>query len=283
MSNFKLRTLTSVIGGAAMIGILVFGRELLLAVLLILALVGYYELSAALGVCKSGQILTPMTTIGYLSILAWYVMLELFSLEIISDELMMGSGIMLTVLSLMLHMSVYVLTFPRYDAARTIGSIFSVIYVPVMLSFLYMIRILDNGILYVWMVPIYSWGCDICAYLVGVKFGRHKMSPKLSPKKSVEGAIGGVSGSLIIGVVYALIAVAPRVETETWKVVAIFAVMSVCGALISMIGDLAASAIKRDHDIKDYGRLIPGHGGVCDRFDSFVFVAPLVYLICKLI
>ena len=149
-----------------------------------------------------------------------------------------------------------------------------------MLSFLYMIRSLDVGVWIVWYVLICSWICDICAYLVGIKIGRHKMSPKLSPKKSIEGAVGGVAGSALIGGIYAAIAVAPRLEASTGRVVIIFVIMSILGALISMVGDLAASAIKRDHGIKDYGHIIPGHGGVMDRFDSFVFVAPLVYILC---
>lgn len=283
MSNFALRTLTTIIGGAAMIGILIFGRELLLAVLLVLSLIGYYELSGALGVCKSGQLFTPMSVVGYLSVTGWYVALELFSLGVIDRSYMGGCGVAIIVISLMAHMGVYVFTFPRYDATRTIGSVFSVIYLPVMLSYLYMIRMLDNGVLYVWMVLICSWICDICAYLVGVRFGRHKMSPELSPKKSVEGAVGGVCGSALIGGIYALTVIVPRVSTDSWKVVLLFVVMSACGALISMVGDLAASAIKRDHNIKDYGHILPGHGGVYDRFDSFIFVAPLVYVLCRLL
>ena len=78
-------------------------------------------------------------------------------------------------------------------------------------------------------------------------------------------------------------AVSANVSADRWKVVLVFVIMSVCGAFISMIGDLAASAIKRNRGIKDYGKIIPGHGGVMDRFDSFIFVAPLVYILCLFI
>ena len=257
MSNFQLRTLTTVIGGAAMIAILIAGNELLLITLLALSFIGYHELTGALGVDEPGQIFSPMLIPGY--------------------------GAALIVLMLIVYMAVYVFTYPAYDATRAISAFFSTVYLPVMLSFVYLIRQLEGGALFVWMVPICSWVCDICAYLVGVKFGKHKMSPKLSPKKSIEGAIGGVAGSAIIGALYAFFAVSENVSADRWKVVLIFVIMSVCGAFISMIGDLAASAIKRNRGIKDYGKIIPGHGGVMDRFDSFIFVAPLVYILCLFI
>ncbi len=283
MSNFQLRTLTTVIGGAVMIAILIAGNELLLITLLALSFIGYHELTGALGVDEPGQIISPMLIPGYICILAWYVLLELGDLEVIQGMSIPGYGAALIVLMLIVYMAVYVFTYPAYDATRAISAFFSTVYLPVMLSFVYLIRQLEGGALFVWMVPICSWVCDICAYLVGVKFGKHKMSPKLSPKKSIEGAIGGVAGSAIIGALYAFFAVSKNVSADRWKVVLIFVIMSVCGAFISMIGDLAASAIKRNRGIKDYGKIIPGHGGVMDRFDSFIFVAPLVYILCLFI
>lgn len=99
----------------------------------------------------------------------------------------------------------------------------------------------------------------------------------LSPKKSVEGAVGGVVGSMLLTYIYAAIFAAQMgiTQTEVW----ILTLISAAGALISMVGDLTASAIKRNYDIKDYGRLIPGHGGVLDRFDSVIFTAPVVYFL----
>ena len=94
------------------------------------------------------------------------------------------------------------------------------------------------------------------------------MSPVLSPKKSVEGAVGGVVGAALLGAIYAAVVQGPMLE---------YAVICAIGALISMVGDLAASAIKRNHNIKDYGTLIPGHGGIMDRFDSVIFTAPVIY------
>ena len=218
MTNFQQRTLTTIIGGAIMIGIMIVGRELLLGVLMLLGLIGYYEMAAALGVCDSKHKVQPMTLAGYLSIIAWYLILELDQLGVLGGRFTLGLGLVIIVFSLLLHMTVYVFTFPRHNASFAIGSFFAVIYPAVMLSFLYMIRNLDAGAWIVWYVLICSWICDISAYLVGIKFGRHKMSPKLSPKKSIEGAVGGVAGSALVGGLYAGLVMAPRLELPAYRV-----------------------------------------------------------------
>jgi phosphatidate cytidylyltransferase len=107
-------------------------------------------------------------------------------------------------------------------------------------------------------------------------FGKHKMAPVLSPKKTIEGAVGGLLGSAVCSVILAYI-LKMMYPGEDFRIQ--FLIIGVCGALISMIGDLAASAIKRNHNIKDYGNLIPGHGGIMDRFDSIIFTAPLIYIL----
>ena len=107
-------------------------------------------------------------------------------------------------------------------------------------------------------------------------FGKHKMAPVLSPKKTKEGAVGGLLGSAVCSVILAYILKAMYPDAD-YRIQ--FLIIGICGALISMIGDLAASAIKRNHDIKDYGHLIPGHGGIMDRFDSIIFTAPLIYIL----
>ncbi|MBO4901155.1 MAG: phosphatidate cytidylyltransferase [Lachnospiraceae bacterium] len=283
MSNFLQRTLTTIIGGALMVVLILLGREFLLGVLLFASVVGYYELSGAFGVRGQEQKINAMTCVGYISVFAWYALLEIRSLGFINSETFSLIEVCGIILMLMAHMSVYVFKYPEYDATRTISSFFSVIYCPVMLSFVYMIRSLDKGVLLVWMVFICSWICDISAYLVGMKFGRHRMAPVLSPKKSIEGAVGGVCGSVLVGCLYGAFLIAPKTEAPVYITVIVIAVMCVCGALLSMVGDLAASAIKRNHEIKDYGKLLPGHGGIMDRFDSVIFVAPIVYILSRFI
>lgn len=160
------------------------------------------------------------------------------------------------------------------------ASVFGILYVPVLLSFLYRSRIMEDGYLLVWLIFIGSWVADTCAWLVGILFGKHKMAPTLSPKKSWEGAIGGVVGATLVGLLYGLL-----FKDQFGTVSAIMiacAVLSGVSAIISIFGDLTASAFKRNHDIKDYSNLIPGHGGILDRFDSVMFVAPVIYYLAQL-
>lgn len=178
-------------------------------------------------------------------------------------------------------MAVYVFTYPKFKTQEIMLVFFGVFYVSVMLSFVYLTRELEHGIWFVWFIFISSWVSDTFAYCVGMitgkTIGNHKMSPKLSPKKSIEGAVGGVAGSVIFGCVYGNI-IADNLSGLANPVLALGLLAGV-GALISMVGDLAASAIKRNFDVKDYGKLIPGHGGILDRFDSVIFTAPIIYFL----
>jgi phosphatidate cytidylyltransferase len=144
-----------------------------------------------------------------------------------------------------------------------------------MLSFVYLIRDMKHGLVLVLLIFVSSWINDTCAYFVGRALGKHKMAPVLSPKKSVEGLIGGIVGAGVFGGIYGLL-FNSFVESISYAPL-IFALVGALGAIPAVIGDLAASAIKRNNDIKDYGKLIPGHGGILDRFDSIIFTAPIIY------
>jgi phosphatidate cytidylyltransferase len=179
---------------------------------------------------------------------------------------------------LLAELFLYVLRFPKEDADEITQAVFAFLYCPAMLSFIFLTReIPEHGKYAVWLILISSWGCDTCAYCVGKLFGKHKAFPVLSPHKSVEGCIGGVLGSSIIGLLYALIYLEKNMNAT--HVTLSIVVISGVGAIISMVGDLAASAIKRNKGIKDYGTLIPGHGGIMDRIDSELFAIPIVYMI----
>ena len=127
----------------------------------------------------------------------------------------------------------------------------------------------------VWLVIITAFGTDICAYFAGVTMGKHKLCPKISPKKTWEGAIGGILGSVILSGVFGLIfakALLPHCL-----------IIGFLASIISMFGDLTASIFKRKMGIKDYGNLIPGHGGILDRFDSVLFTGPVIYFYVMLV
>ena len=150
-------------------------------------------------------------------------------------------------------------------------------YVVVLMSFIYKVRMLNDGLYIIPLIFICAWGNDTCAYCVGMLIGKHKMFPRLSPKKSVEGFIGGIAGAVLLGLIYGRIFGTHLISLSV--PMRDCAIIAGVGALIAVVGDLAASAIKRDTGIKDYGRLIPGHGGILDRFDSILFTAPVVYIL----
>ena len=107
-------------------------------------------------------------------------------------------------------------------------------------------------------------------------FGKHKLIPEVSPKKTVEGAVGGIFGGIIFMVIYGLICSKGFAKEINWITLT---VLGMLGAVLSQFGDLAASWIKREFGIKDYGSLLPGHGGVLDRFDGWIYALPLIWLI----
>ena len=262
--------LTRLISGILLLIILAFamsnGGIVLYALTLFISLVGFSELVKATNVRKEEKKPSGIEIVGYLGIVAYYIVRYLTD----SDTYAL-LAIILTIMGMML---VYVLTFPKYHAQQVMSAGFSFLYCPVLLSYIYMTRNLTQGIFLVWLIFSASWGCDTCAYCVGVLFGKHKMAPVLSPKKSVEGAVGGVVGAILLGIIYAAATKGGMVE---------YAIICGVGALISMVGDLAASAIKRNQGIKDYGKLIPGHGGILDRFDSVIFTAPIIYFLSVLL
>lgn len=126
----------------------------------------------------------------------------------------------------------------------------------------------EYGIL-IWLVVLTAFGTDIMAYFSGFLFGKHKLCPKISPKKTIEGSIGGTLGSVILSGLFGYF-FAPEVLVHCL-------IIGVLGGIVSQFGDLTASIFKRKMEIKDYGNLIPGHGGILDRFDSVLFTGPLVY------
>ena len=241
--------------------ILIQGGSILFFVSLGLSLIGVFELYRVLKIEKE----IP-GVIGYLAVLGYYLILWTGSSEYVT---------FLAVALVLSLMTAYVFTFPKYQTEHIMSALFGVFYVGVLLSFVYQVRSLPDGKFLVWLILFGSWGCDTCAYCFGMLFGKHKLAPKLSPKKSIEGAVGGVVGAAALGLIYGMI-----FEGHMSEVIQPgFTSACACavGAVISQIGDLAASAIKRNHDIKDYGHLIPGHGGILDRFDSMIFTAPAVY------
>ncbi|CDE32798.1 phosphatidate cytidylyltransferase [Ruminococcus sp. CAG:90] len=260
---FKTRLISGIVLVIIALATIISGSWILFFTLLAVSLIGMRELYKVMKV--SDEHVTVLELVGYLGAVLYYIAMK-------AD---FGNyGTMAIIISMILILFVYVFGYPKYHAEQVMAAFFGVVYVAVMLSFICLTRSLPDGKFLVWLIFLCSWGCDTCAYCVGMLIGKHKMAPVLSPKKSIEGAVGGVAGAALLGVIYA---------AATQGKMAEYALICAVGALISMVGDLAASAIKRNQNIKDYGKLIPGHGGILDRFDSVIITAPVIYYLAKMI
>ena len=241
--------------------LLMKGGTILFFASLAISLVGLFELYRVMKIDKELPGL-----IGYLAGISYYGLLWFDGEHYMT---------LLSIVTLMLLLTVYVVTFPRYGTEQITVAFFGIFYVAVMFSYLYQVRMIEDGKYLVWLIFISSWGSDTFAYCAGILFGKHKLAPVLSPKKTIEGAVGGVAGAAVLGYLYGLYF--RHSMTEVLRPEFISAMACAIAAVISIIGDLAASAIKRNHNVKDYGHLIPGHGGVLDRFDSMIFTAPAIF------
>lgn len=238
------------------------GGNVLLGVVAVLSLIGQFELYRVIKVEKSA-----LGFLGYGATIAYECLLFFEKTQYVQVFIF---AVML------LFMATYVIAYPKFVFKDIAMSVIGIIYVTMMLSSMYQVRVMNGGFYLVWIVFLSAWGSDTCAYCVGKLIGKHKLPSKLSPKKTIEGCSGGVIGAAILAGVYAYI-FKDELAAQGCSI-ALFTVVGGLGAICSQIGDLTASAIKRNYDIKDYGHLIPGHGGIMDRFDSILFTARLAYI-----
>lgn len=280
MPQLLLRTASGFVLTLITVGLLIPGRYFLLGGLFILSIVGMYEFYS----CVEHGGHKPWKTIGLIFCVLYYGLVILMywgSAKLGNTDHMDFTLVFLTIFMSVL-MVACVKDYPEHrieDAALTLAGL---VYVPVMFSMIYMLRSQRDGIFLVWYIFFSAWGCDIFAYLTGSLFGKHPFVPKLSPKKTLEGVIGGAVASVAICVIYGLI-IKDYVELSNFRVMLMSVLSGVAGAAFGIIGDLFASSVKRFMHIKDYGNLIPGHGGILDRYDSILLVAPIVFLIFKLV
>lgn len=157
------------------------------------------------------------------------------------------------------------------------GSFFLSIVIPYFLSTFIRIREMPDWRYYILLPFVVAWLSDAFALFAGMAFGKHKLAPELSPKKTVEGSVGGVAGSVAATLIYGFVMSACfGAAAVRYGLLILYALL---GAVVAQFGDLAFSYIKRQYDIKDYGTIFPGHGGVLDRFDSVIFCAPLLEIL----
>lgn len=261
---FWRRLLSSVILLAVTITVTLIGELPLILALGIISIIGLFELYRVMGIEKSS-----IAIFCYIAAAAYDAVIFFVGLSY---------NWIYFALLLIAFLMIYVFTYPRLHIKEIVGAFFGIFYVVFTLSFIYLTRSLNAGKIIVWLIFLSAWGSDTLAYCTGMLIGKHKMSPNLSPKKSVEGLIGGIVGAIILGALFVIIFKDSFDKVFNNSFLAVGIIMLVSSA-ISVVGDLAASAIKRNYDIKDYGNIIPGHGGILDRFDSIIITAPTVYLL----
>ena len=262
----RKRVITAVIGLPMVIFMVYRGGWPLHLLCMILSLVGLRELYRAFS--KADKFIH---IIGYVATVAYFV-----------AALYFGAGYWLLI-ALMLFIitaqTCMVVFFKQLSLTDIVVTVYGFLYVPFLLSFIVLVREHPLGTYYVWLIFTSAFGADTFAYIAGTTLGKHKLVNTPSPKKSVEGLIGGVLGAALLGLLYGFfMSRFADPEAAAYSMI-IATVVSLFGAVFSVIGDMAASAIKRHVDIKDFGTLLPGHGGVLDRVDSIIVVAPIVYLV----
>lgn len=258
------RIISAAIGIFILLFILISGRfiELALGILILMALAEIYK---PFGFFKK----LPLCLIGFaggIAIILAFHFTPTLLLPVVCAMLMV-----LLILAVCMHKQI---------SFRDIAILlFSTLYVTLPLLHIRLVEQMENGKFLIYAVFIGAFMTDSGAYFTGYFLGKHKLIPDISPKKTVEGAIGGVLSSVLGFVIFGLILVYFFEKQVNWPSLLL---ISVLVSIISQFGDLAASMIKREMNIKDYGSIFPGHGGVLDRFDSVIFVAPTLYYLMQI-
>ena len=258
-----------VITGAVLVAFLVFILWLnipLVDTLFIfsISVIGMYEYNKAFK--SAGYNIIPF--IGYLSCMPILIM----GLDISPERVILIARIIIPFLLM------YIFIYSILSKLKTTIVDVAITALSFLFSFLKLILMMENGRLFIWFVITGAFACDTFAYLIGCKFGKRKLCKDVSPKKTIEGSIAGIIGVIVAYIIIYIIAkYCLNINLNIWIVM----VMAIVSGIIGQFGDLSASAIKRYCKIKDFGYIMPGHGGILDRCDSIMFVAPLVYIILK--
>ncbi|MBQ3409318.1 MAG: phosphatidate cytidylyltransferase [Clostridia bacterium] len=268
--NLK-RIISGVVGVPIAALIFIFANVYVMdTIIAVLAIISVYEYTKCFKRAKKAK---PIAWISYISCL----ILPLLHV-IPNGQLMYTIALIipLIIFILFLHIIISNMKITIKDVSVTL---FGILYIVAFYAFISKIFGMDNGKIYIWYVAFSAWGTDVFAYIIGRRFGKHKFS-QISPNKSIEGCIAGIIGAVILTIIYTFIL------NKGFNYTINYVIIGVIGAILSIVsqvGDFSASSIKRYTGVKDFGNLIPGHGGILDRFDSFMFTAPFAFFLLMLI
>ncbi|PLS06548.1 phosphatidate cytidylyltransferase [Neobacillus cucumis] len=258
----KQRIITGVVAAALFLPIVFYGGLPFVLLTYILATIGLYELLKM-------KNLNIFSINGLLSLIfLWVIIFPKQYHHILSSFFYSKTEV--AMICIMLLLAFTVITKNRFTFEDVSFSILSAIYVGI--GFYFFIETREAGLVYVFYSLFLIWATDSGAYFVGKAMGKHKLWPEISPNKTVEGSLGGVVCAVIVGILFSLFSKTIPVGLVT--LMGITVVLSVFG----QIGDLVQSAFKRHFNVKDSGKILPGHGGILDRFDSLLFVWPILNL-----
>ena len=261
MSKFRIkRVLSSIIGLPILIVLVIMGGLWLQIALGLVVVIGLYEFYKSFGKINILHILGIAYGAGYMALLG----LDNFE------------PYLLIIIFVILNLIMLVIFYDKIKITDCMNAIFGFIYIAILTSTIFLITQLNLGRYLIWLVFLSAWGCDTGAYTFGKLFGKRKLIPKLSPNKTIAGAIGGGFLAALLCGIYGYIIYS--MNFVPFRIVYFSIIIGLIGAIAAQFGDLSASAIKRHTGKKDFGNLIPGHGGILDRFDSILFTAPMVYI-----
>lgn len=239
----------------------------IIIVLCIMAMFEFYRAFRKIGV-------RPVDWVGYVSCLCIVLMSKVVSVEY--KLLILKMVLPIVFIGLFVYL---ILPKVKRNISDIAITAISIIYIPCLFSFMKAILNMNHGRLLIWYVLFGAFASDTFAYLIGSKFGKNKLCPNISPKKTIEGSVGGICGVIIA---YIILTLGINYYTEISMNVIYWVLVGIVASIAGQMGDLTASAIKRHCGIKDFGKIMPGHGGILDRFDSLIFVAPIVYIFIEM-
>ena len=278
----KTRVITAIVGIIVLIGVMfTFNTLIFNLVIAAITLIAIHEIYSALGFEKKDWLM-------YAVLVPYTLLVMTSNYQVMRQLVMPMSFLLVTFYAIYLVVRNGTISYQKASGLL----MFSGIVIFCFYSFIRLKELLPveqygyDAVFFILLILCFAWGGDTCAYFAGRAFGKHKLCPVVSPKKTVEGAIGGVLGTMVFGVIITLVysVAANRMEAFTRSNIGVsmYVIITLLGcvaAVLGIYGDLFASVVKRQCGIKDYGTIFPGHGGILDRFDSVMFIAPFVTMV----
>lgn len=264
-SSMKTRVWTGVIGLPLLIIILYTGGFILVMGVSFLAFVGTMEYTRAIN-----KMIRPKINVFLMIVLAIMVMMTI-KLDYFF--------LMPVLLVAFIVIFCYEILSGHVGIQRSSATLMGLIYVPIMFGHLFLFETINKGAYYMWLIFVIAFTTDTAAYFIGKSIGNRKIAPLISPKKTIAGSVGGVVVAGLCTILYGTILSSYFSFVLPWY---LYMIVGVFGSIAGQCGDLTASMIKRKAKMKDFGTILPGHGGILDRFDSILFIIPLIYIFAKL-